>query len=76
MKGSISNLSTILKAGIMDSETVIVVSPEKHAKIDDDSLTDCSNIVAIQNLYRFRFNYLKYFFHFYLINFSNNKIIS
>lgn len=52
MKGSISNLSTILKAGIMDSENVIVVSPEKHAKIDDDSLTDCSNIVSVQNLYR------------------------
>lgn len=54
MKGSISNLSTILKAGIMDSETVIVVSPEKQAKIDDDSLTDCSNIVSVQNLYRYQ----------------------
>jgi hypothetical protein len=41
-----------LKAGIIDSDTVIVVSPEKYAQIDDDSLTDCSNIVAVQNLYR------------------------
>lgn len=36
----------------MDSDTVIVVSPEKYARIDDDSLTDCANIVAVQNLYR------------------------
>lgn len=36
----------------MDSDYIIVVSPEKHAHIDDDSLTDCSNIVAVQNLYR------------------------
>ena len=41
-----------MKAGIIDSDTVIVVSPEKYAQIDDDSLTDCSNIVAVQNLYR------------------------
>jgi hypothetical protein len=38
----------------MDSDTVIVVSPEKYAHIDDDSLTDCSNIVAVQNLYRYK----------------------
>jgi len=47
-----SSISIILKAGIIDSDTVIVVSPEKYAQIDDDSLTDCSNIVAVQNLYR------------------------
>ena len=52
MQGTINNINTILKAGIMDSDTVIVVSPEKYAHIDDDSLTDCSNIVSVQNLYR------------------------
>jgi potassium channel subfamily T protein 1 len=52
MQGAINNINTILKAGIMDSDTVIVVSPEKHNHIDDDSLTDCSNIVSVQNLYR------------------------
>lgn len=52
MQGSINNISTILKAGIMDSDTVVVVSPEKNTHINDDSLTDCSNIVAVQNLYR------------------------
>jgi hypothetical protein len=52
MQGPINNINTILKAGIMDSDTVIVVSPEKHNHIDDDSLTDCSNIVSVQNLYR------------------------
>jgi hypothetical protein len=36
----------------MDSDTVIVVSPEKYTHIDDDNLTDCANIVAVQNLYR------------------------
>lgn len=49
---STSSINTILTAGIMDSDYIIVVSPEKHAHIDDDSLTDCSNIVAVQNLYR------------------------
>lgn len=52
MQGSINNISTILKAGIMDSDTVVVVSPEKNTHINDDSLTDCSNIVSVQNLYR------------------------
>ncbi len=52
MRGRISNISNLLRAGIMDSDTVIVVSPEKVTHIDDDSLTDCSNIVAVQNLYR------------------------
>jgi potassium channel subfamily T protein 1 len=52
IQGTINNINTILKAGIMDSDTVIVVSPEKYAHIDDDSLTDCSNIVSVQNLYR------------------------
>ncbi len=37
----------------MESDSVIVVSPEKFAHIDDDSLTDCTNIVAVQNLSRF-----------------------
>ncbi len=36
----------------MESDTVIVVSPERFSHIDDDSLTDCTNIVAVQNLYR------------------------
>ncbi len=47
-----SSIGNLLKAGIMESDTVIVVSPEKVTHIDDDSLTDCSNIVAVQNLYR------------------------
>jgi hypothetical protein len=36
----------------MHSDYIVVVSPERHAHIDDDSLTDCANIVAVQNLYR------------------------
>ncbi|CAF1054179.1 unnamed protein product, partial [Brachionus calyciflorus] len=52
IQGTINNISTILKAGVMDSDTVVVVSPEKNTHIHDDSLTDCSNIVSVQNLYR------------------------
>ena len=44
-------MSTLLKAGITNSE-LIVVSTEKFEKLEDDSLSDCSNIISVQNIHR------------------------
>lgn len=44
-------MSTLLKAGIMNGE-LIVVSSEKLEKLEDNSLTDCSNIISVQNIHR------------------------
>lgn len=35
----------------MDSE-LVVVSGEKVDQIEDDALSDCSNIVSVQNIHR------------------------
>jgi hypothetical protein len=44
-------ITTLLKAGIIDSE-LIVVSNERHEQCPDESLPDCSNIIAVQNIHR------------------------
>jgi hypothetical protein len=51
-----------LKAGILHSEVVVVVSTESQYQVDDESLYDSSNIFAIQNIYRY-WIYLFIFFY-------------
>ena len=47
----LSSVSILLKAGIINSE-LIVVSSEKLEKLEDNSLSDCSNIISVQNIHR------------------------
>jgi hypothetical protein len=42
----------LLKAGILNSDALVVVTPEHHEELEDESLYDSENIFAIQHIYR------------------------
>jgi hypothetical protein len=46
------SISTLLKAGILNSDALVVVTPEHHEELEDESLYDSENIFAIQHIYR------------------------
>ncbi|CAF1476005.1 unnamed protein product, partial [Didymodactylos carnosus] len=52
IQGSITNVDTLLKAGILEAETVVVVNKENNVLTDEESLSDCSTIVAVQSMFR------------------------
>jgi hypothetical protein len=41
-----------LKAGILDSHALVVVSPENQRNLEDDALYDSPTIFAMQNIFR------------------------
>lgn len=52
IEGGVSDISTLLKAGILNSDALVVVTPEHHEELEDESLYDSENIFAIQHIYR------------------------
>ncbi len=53
MLGSIDNLDDLLRAGITLAESVVVVNKELSNSAEEDSLSDCNTIVAVQTMFRF-----------------------
>ncbi len=52
LKKNYSSIKTALKAGILDSHALVVVSPENQKELEDESLYDSPTIFAIQNIFR------------------------
>jgi hypothetical protein len=46
------SIAVLLKAGIINCDALVVTSTEKHKKLEDESLSDCSNIFCMQNICR------------------------
>ncbi|XP_035706389.1 potassium channel subfamily T member 2-like isoform X3 [Folsomia candida] len=53
MLGSIDCLDDLLRAGITLAESVVVVNKELSNSAEEDSLSDCNTIVAVQTMFRF-----------------------
>ena len=53
MLGSIDNLDDLLRAGITLAESVVVVNKELSNSVEEDALSDCNTIVAVQSMFRF-----------------------
>ncbi|XP_055311132.1 potassium channel subfamily T member 2 isoform X3 [Sitodiplosis mosellana] len=53
MQGSIDNLDDLLRGGITLAENVVVVNKELSNSAEEDSLSDCNTIVAVQNMFKF-----------------------
>ncbi|XP_043662891.1 potassium channel subfamily T member 2 isoform X4 [Drosophila teissieri] len=53
MLGSIDCLDDLLRAGITLAESVVVVNKELSNSAEEDSLSDCNTIVAVQNMFKF-----------------------
>ncbi|XP_052746868.1 potassium channel subfamily T member 2 isoform X15 [Bicyclus anynana] len=53
MKGSIDCLDDLLRAGITLAENVVVVNKELSNSAEEDSLSDCNTIVAVQTMFKF-----------------------
>jgi len=52
MLGSIDCLDDLLRAGITLAESVVVVNKELSNSAEEDSLSDCNTIVAVQNMFK------------------------
>uniref|UniRef100_A0A8D9A0J7 Potassium channel subfamily T member 1 n=1 Tax=Cacopsylla melanoneura TaxID=428564 RepID=A0A8D9A0J7_9HEMI len=53
MLGSIDCLDDLLRAGILLAENVVVVNKELSNSAEEDSLSDCNTIVAVQTMFKF-----------------------
>ncbi|CAL8082842.1 unnamed protein product [Orchesella dallaii] len=53
MLGSIDCLDDLLRAGITLAENVVVVNKELSNSAEEDSLSDCNTICAVQTMFRF-----------------------
>ncbi|KAM7342550.1 slowpoke 2 isoform 6-T6 [Cochliomyia hominivorax] len=53
MQGSIDCLDDLLRAGITLAESVVVVNKELSNSAEEDSLSDCNTIVAVQTMFKF-----------------------
>ncbi|XP_055379689.1 potassium channel subfamily T member 1 isoform X5 [Condylostylus longicornis] len=53
MLGSIDCLDDLLRAGITLAESVVVVNKELSNSAEEDSLSDCNTIVAVQTMFKF-----------------------
>ncbi|XP_031621152.1 potassium channel subfamily T member 2 isoform X3 [Contarinia nasturtii] len=53
MQGSIDCLDDLLRGGITLAENVVVVNKELSNSAEEDSLSDCNTIVAVQNMFKF-----------------------
>ncbi|CAH1122868.1 unnamed protein product [Ceutorhynchus assimilis] len=53
MVGSIDCLDDLLRAGISLAENVVVVNKELSNSAEEDSLSDCNTIVAVQTMFKF-----------------------
>lgn len=51
--GSIDCLDDLLRAGITLAESVVVVNKELSNSAEEDSLSDCNTICAVQTMFRF-----------------------
>ncbi|KAK3602530.1 hypothetical protein CHS0354_003782 [Potamilus streckersoni] len=52
MIGSIDNLDDLLRAGINLADNVVIVNKESSNSAEEDTLSDCNTIVAVQTIYR------------------------
>lgn len=52
MQGSIDCLDDLLRGGITLAENVVVVNKELSNSAEEDSLSDCNTIVAVQNMFK------------------------
>ncbi|XP_076343529.1 potassium channel subfamily T member 2-like isoform X2 [Tachypleus tridentatus] len=52
MQGCIDNLDDLLRAGINLADSVVVVNKESSNSTEEDHLTDCNTIVAVQTMFR------------------------
>lgn len=52
MLGSIDCLDDLLRGGITLAESVVVVNKELSNSAEEDSLSDCNTIVAVQNMFK------------------------
>lgn len=52
MQGSIDCLDDLLRAGITLAENVVVVNKELSNSAEEDSLSDCNTIVAVQTMFK------------------------
>lgn len=59
MLGSIDCLDDLLRAGITLAESVVVVNKELSNSAEEDSLSDCNTIVAVQNMFKWVKVYLR-----------------
>lgn len=46
------SINVLLKAGLLHSHALVIVSPEHQEELEEDSLYDSENIFAIQHIYR------------------------
>lgn len=53
MLGSIDCLDDLLRAGITLAENVVVVNKELSNSAEEDSLSDCNTIVAVQTMFKY-----------------------
>ncbi|XP_050736145.1 potassium channel subfamily T member 2-like isoform X9 [Eriocheir sinensis] len=53
MLGSIDCLDDLLRAGINVAENVVVVNKELNNSAEEDTLSDCNTIVAVQTMFKF-----------------------
>ncbi|KAK9882011.1 hypothetical protein WA026_018862 [Henosepilachna vigintioctopunctata] len=53
MQGLIDCLDDLLRAGIILAENVVVVNKELSNSAEEDSLSDCNTIVAVQTMFKF-----------------------
>ncbi|XP_047543739.1 potassium channel subfamily T member 1 isoform X7 [Vanessa atalanta] len=53
MLGTIDCLDDLLRAGITLAENVVVVNKELSNSAEEDSLSDCNTIVAVQTMFKF-----------------------
>lgn len=52
MPGSIECLDDLLRGGITLAENVVVVNKEQSNSAEEDSLSDCNTIVAVQKMFK------------------------
>ncbi|XP_075681048.1 slowpoke 2 isoform X2 [Dermatophagoides pteronyssinus] len=52
MKGCIDNLDDLIRAGINLSDSVVVVNKETTNSAEEDYLSDCNTIVAVQTMFK------------------------
>ncbi|XP_077299900.1 slowpoke 2 [Arctopsyche grandis] len=53
MLGTIDSLDDLLRAGITLAENVVVVNKELSNSAEEDTLSDCNTIVAVQTMFKF-----------------------
>uniref|UniRef100_A0A1I8JEF5 Potassium channel subfamily T member 2 n=1 Tax=Macrostomum lignano TaxID=282301 RepID=A0A1I8JEF5_9PLAT len=52
MIGSIENVDDLLNAGILYSDSVVIVNKESSNSAEEDTLGDCNTIVAVQTIFK------------------------